>query len=90
MNVTAHYALLAVGKVRVITYLNLIAGLVMLALMAIVIPSYGLQGAALARLIYGPITWLTYFQLYRILWREIPAARSSDTILHPAMLSHLD
>jgi O-antigen/teichoic acid export membrane protein len=69
INVTAHYALLAVGHVRVVTYLNLLAGIVMLLVMAILIPKHGLQGAAWARLVYGPITCLAYFYLYRIIWR---------------------
>lgn len=68
MNVTAHYALLAAGHVRIVTYLNLLAGTVMLLLMMMLIPRYGLQGAALARLAYGPITCLTYFKLYKIIW----------------------
>jgi O-antigen/teichoic acid export membrane protein len=90
INVTAHYALLAVGKVRIITYLNLIAGIVMLALMAVVVPRFGLQGAVFARLVYGPITWLAYFQLYKIIWRDAPAARLSDATLYPAAISNLD
>jgi O-antigen/teichoic acid export membrane protein len=68
MNVTAHYALLAMGHVRVITYLNLLAGIVMLLVMALLVPRYGLQGAAWARLVYGPITCLAYFHLYRMTW----------------------
>jgi O-antigen/teichoic acid export membrane protein len=67
-NVTAHYTLLAIGQIKVVTYLNLLAGIAMLLLMAILIPGYGLHGAAVARLIYGPITCLAYFQLYRVLW----------------------
>ena len=72
MNVTAHYALLAVGHVRVVTYLNLLAGIVMLLVMAMLLPKHGLQGAAWARLVYGPITCLAYFYLYRIIWRAEP------------------
>ena len=69
MNVTAHYSLLAVGHVRTVTYLNLFAGVAMLLTMAMLIPRHGLQGAALGRLIYGPLTCLAYFRLYRIIWR---------------------
>jgi O-antigen/teichoic acid export membrane protein len=69
MNVTAHYTLLAVGQVRLVTYLNLLAGVVMLLAMAMLIPRCGLQGAASARLVYGPITCLAYLYLYRIIWR---------------------
>ncbi len=69
MNVTAHYALLAAGQVRIVTCLNLLAGIAMLLLMAMLIPKHGLQGASLARLVYGPVTCLTYFQLYKIVWQ---------------------
>jgi O-antigen/teichoic acid export membrane protein len=69
MNVTAHYALLAVGHVRVVSYLNLLAGIVMLLVMATLMRNHGLQGAAWARMVYGPITCLAYFYLYRIIWR---------------------
>jgi O-antigen/teichoic acid export membrane protein len=77
MNVTAHYALLAAGHVRVVTYLNLLAGIVMLLIMAMLIPKHELQGAALARLVYGPITCLAYIRLYKTIWREEPLLRSS-------------
>jgi O-antigen/teichoic acid export membrane protein len=72
MNVTAHYALLAVGHVRTVTYLNLLAGMVMLITMAILIPKHGLQGAALARLVYGPITCLAYLYLWKVVGRREP------------------
>ena len=72
MNVTAHYALLALGHIRIVTYLNLLAGTVMLLVMELLIPNHGLQGAALARLVYGPITCWAYFHLYRIIWRAKP------------------
>jgi O-antigen/teichoic acid export membrane protein len=72
MNVTAHYVLLAVGQIRVVTYLNLLAGTVMLLLMTVVVSKYGLKGAAWARFAYGPITCLAYFQLYRVIWHYEP------------------
>lgn len=68
LNVAAHYALLAVGQIRVVTYLNLMAGSTMLLLMPVLIRGYGLQGGALARLIYGPITCLASLQLRRVVW----------------------
>jgi O-antigen/teichoic acid export membrane protein len=72
LNVTAHYALLAMGRVRIVTYLNLLAGVVMLLTMAILIPRYGLQGAALARILYGPITCIAYLYLHRTISRWEP------------------
>jgi O-antigen/teichoic acid export membrane protein len=68
LNITAHYALLAVGQVRVVTYLNLFAGVTMLLLMSLLIPGHGLQGGAFARLAYGPITCLAYLQLRKVIW----------------------
>jgi len=70
MNVTAHYVLLAIGQVKIVTYLNLLAGITTLLLMVVSIHSHGLQGAALARLVYGPITCLSYLYVYRNIWRE--------------------
>jgi O-antigen/teichoic acid export membrane protein len=81
LNVSAHYALLAVGQVRVLTFLNLFAGISMLILMALLVPRYGLQGAAMARLVFGPITCLAYCQVYRVIWRvEAPTLVSQSPI----------
>jgi O-antigen/teichoic acid export membrane protein len=77
MNVTAHYTLLAIGEVRIVTYLNLLAGGLMLLAMIIAIPKWGVQGAAVARLIFGPITCLMYYRLYKIMWRPVLGAPSS-------------
>jgi O-antigen/teichoic acid export membrane protein len=84
MNVTAHYALLAAGQVRVVTYLNLLAGIAMLLLMALLIPRHGLPGAALARLVYGPITCLSYIYLYRIVWRANPTISPLQSPIYEA------
>jgi len=67
LNVTPHYALLALGHVRYVTVLNLVAGVVMLLAMALLVPRFGLAGAAFGRLVYGPITWLMYVKLNSLL-----------------------
>jgi O-antigen/teichoic acid export membrane protein len=82
MNVTAHYALLALGQVKIVTYLNLSAGIVVLAGMAVLIPKYGLQGAAVARLVYGPITCLAYLYLYRFIWRGEPLTNAPPSPMY--------
>lgn len=77
INVTAYYVLLAAGKIRSITYLNLAAGGLMLLAMSVLIPRHGIVGAAASRLIYGPITWLMYISVYKIFWRssgKVPAS----------------
>ena len=72
LNIAGHYALLAAGQVRIVTGLSLFAGAAMLVLMALWIPHHGLLGAALARLVYGPITLLAYLRLHKIVWRSEP------------------
>jgi O-antigen/teichoic acid export membrane protein len=71
MNVTAYYTLLAAGKVRPVTYINLAAGGAMLLAMGVLIPRFGIMGAAAGRLIYGPVTWLMYIFVYKI-FRSAP------------------
>jgi O-antigen/teichoic acid export membrane protein len=67
MNVTAHYALLAVGKVRLVTAFNLAAGAAMLLLMLLLTPKFGLVGTACARLVTGPLTCILYYPLYKVM-----------------------
>jgi O-antigen/teichoic acid export membrane protein len=81
LNVTATYALLAFGRVRIITWLNLAAGATMLLLMVWLVPRLGTYGLALARLCYGAITLLLFLPLVRQLSRaraphvSMPAAK---------------
>lgn len=67
LNVTLHYSLLAMGCIRNVAVLNLIAGGAMLALMALLVPRFGIVGAALGRVVYGPVTWLMYLKLNSVL-----------------------
>jgi O-antigen/teichoic acid export membrane protein len=74
MNVTAHYTLLAMGRVRLVTAANVAGGIAMLAAMLLLVRSHGVQGAALARLCYGPITCLLYLPMFRLLSRPTDGA----------------
>jgi O-antigen/teichoic acid export membrane protein len=74
LNVTGHYAMLALGKVRLVTAWNVAGGVAMLLAMAAWVPGRGVSGAAWARLCYGPITCLIYWPLLRIL-RNAPATK---------------
>lgn len=67
LNVTLHYSLLAMGRIRYVALLNLIAGGAMLAVMALLIPRFGIVGAALGRIVYGPVTWLMCLRLNDVL-----------------------
>jgi O-antigen/teichoic acid export membrane protein len=63
LNVTGTYSLLAFGRVRIVTWINLAAGATMLLLMTWLLPRFGAYGLALARLGYGSITLLLYLPL---------------------------
>jgi O-antigen/teichoic acid export membrane protein len=67
LNASGHYAMLALGKVRLVTATNLAGGVAMLVAMAAWVPGHGVTGAAWARLCYGPITCLIYWPLLRSL-----------------------
>jgi O-antigen/teichoic acid export membrane protein len=67
LNVTGTYAMLALGRVRAVTWLNLGGGVVMLLLIMWLLPHYGGYGVAIARLCYGPITLLLYIPLAKLL-----------------------
>ncbi|HEY3990126.1 MAG TPA: oligosaccharide flippase family protein [Acidobacteriaceae bacterium] len=69
LNVTGMYALLALGRVRIVTWINLTAGAAMLSLIFWLLPHAGAYGLALARLCYGAITLLLYVPLVRWLAR---------------------
>jgi O-antigen/teichoic acid export membrane protein len=69
LNVTGHYAMLALGKVRLVTALNVAGGVAMLLAMAVWVPRHGVNGAAWARLCFGPVTCLIYLPLL-LLFRD--------------------
>jgi O-antigen/teichoic acid export membrane protein len=67
LNVTAHYALLALAHVRLVAVLNLLGGGAMILVMSLLASRLGLTGAAAGRLLYGPITLLMYPRLWKLL-----------------------
>jgi O-antigen/teichoic acid export membrane protein len=71
LNVTGYYTLLAFGRVRTVTWLNLAGGAAMLVVMAWLSPRMGVRGVAMARLCYGLVTLLMYGPVVGILWTRI-------------------
>lgn len=67
LNVTLHYSLLAMGEIRHVALLNLLAGGAMLILTVLLVPRFGIVGAALGRAFYGPVTWLMCLKLKTLL-----------------------
>jgi O-antigen/teichoic acid export membrane protein len=66
LNVTATYSLLALGRVRTVTWLNIGGGVLMLVAIALLVRK-GPQGVAIARLCYGAITLFLYVPLAQVL-----------------------
>lgn len=63
LNVTGTYALLAMGRVRIVTGFSLASGAFMLLLMLYLTPRFGIKGIALARLSYAFISLPLYTPL---------------------------
>jgi O-antigen/teichoic acid export membrane protein len=59
-NVVPHCGLLALGRVRLVSALNVSAGVVLIGLMALLIPPLGLTGAALGRFGYSVLLAIPY------------------------------
>ena len=62
-NIPGHYALMAFGQVRYLTGLNLVGATISLFVAFALVPHFGIVGAAIGRLAYGPISWLVYPRL---------------------------
>ena len=84
LNVTGHYALLALGQVRLVAAVNLIGGGAMIAAIFLLTPRFGLAGAAAGRLLYGPVTLLMYGRLHRLL---SPGASDPSTPFPAAVIT---
>jgi O-antigen/teichoic acid export membrane protein len=61
LNIVPHYALLAFGRVRMISALNGAAGLCLIGFMVVLVPQLGMKGAALARIVYSLLLAVPYF-----------------------------
>jgi O-antigen/teichoic acid export membrane protein len=78
LNVTGHYTLLALGEAQYVTCLNLLAGAITLIAIGALIPRFGLVGAAAGRMLYGPITWVMYLKIRRLVPdQDLPEASAA-------------
>lgn len=69
-NVAPYYLLIALGHARIVSMITTISMLAALVLMAVLIPRYGMEGAALARLAYGVGALLLLWNARRLLKRK--------------------
>jgi len=63
LNVVPHYTLLALGKARFVSMVNLAGGALSLIASAVLIPFLGPLGAAVGRMLYAPATTLSYVKI---------------------------
>jgi O-antigen/teichoic acid export membrane protein len=70
VNVVPHYALLAFGRVRFVAGLNFASGLFLVAAMAVLVPAFGLVGAAVGRITYSLVLVVPYLLFARAEFRS--------------------
>lgn len=70
LSVSGSYTMLALGRVRFVTLLNLSGGAAMLVATRWLLPKFGMQGMAMARLFYAPFSLLVYIPLAALLFRN--------------------
>jgi O-antigen/teichoic acid export membrane protein len=80
LSVTGAYTLLALGKVRVATLVNLAGGIAMILATPWLLPKYGAHGMAVARLLCGPISLLVYIPLTILLFHAARRPEQRTTI----------
>lgn len=80
INVVPHYALLALGRVKLIAALNAGAGILLIAAMMLLIPVFHLPGAALGRLLYSLLLAIPYFVVARKSLQPDPVFPAIQTV----------
>lgn len=65
INVAPHFTLLGLGKVRFVSLMNVLGGVLSLGAAALLIPPFGLIGAAAGRLFYGPAISMNFVKVAR-------------------------
>ena len=70
INVSPHYILLGMGRIRIVSIINLAAGIVSLLAMVVLADSFGLVGLAVARILYGAVILLNVLSLGEYFWRS--------------------
>jgi len=76
LNVVPHYTLLAFGNAPYVSMTNAVGGILALGAVGVLIPSLGLNGAALGRLIYGITTVINLYKVRTTLSRSLSSAEA--------------
>jgi len=75
LSITGSYGMLAMGRVKLVTWLNLGGAALMIAAICWQLPTQGIRGMAIARLAYGPVTLGVYLPLL-LYFIRVPRSRS--------------
>jgi O-antigen/teichoic acid export membrane protein len=78
LSVTGTYVMLALGRVRTVTWFCVAGSMAMLLMMWWLLPIGGMRGLAIARLCYGSFSLLLYFPLARVLIADGRTAMSAS------------
>jgi O-antigen/teichoic acid export membrane protein len=78
LSVAGSYGMLAMGRVQVVTWLNVAAAVLMVLGMLWLLPRHGIQGMAIARLVYGPIMLGVYVPLFVLVLRGSASRSKAD------------
>ena len=73
LSIAGCYVMLAMGRPRVVAWLNVAAAAAMIIAVWWLLPLYGIRGMALARFAYGPICLCVYVPLFLQLLSRSPS-----------------
>jgi O-antigen/teichoic acid export membrane protein len=79
-NVVPHNALLGLGNVRFVSTVNILGGVLSLVAATSLIPVFGILGAAIGRLLYGPAIALNFLKIRSAFSRNPSVARNAVLI----------
>jgi len=80
-NVVPHYTLLALRQAKYVSMVNLAGATLSLAAASVLIPSWGLRGAAFARLMYGLTTLVLFLRVKKALTPSSSTYEKADVVL---------
>ena len=78
-SVASHYILLALGQARFVASVNVLGGVLSLGCIALLMPHFGLPGAAMGRLLYAAAIALNFWKLHTLKLQLQPGFVNSNS-----------
>ena len=79
-NVVPHYTLLALRQAKYVSLVNLAGAALSIGAATLLIHSWGLKGAAFARLLYGLMTLVLFVRVRKIVAPVSPRYQDADAV----------